>query len=436
MLYGVSEEIIPAVTRPLGSIFVRDTPLSEYPRMIAEVGKVAPEIAYGIAYEVNTRIFLRFPEYFTDAERLGREWETRKSAPVVSLEEAKKKVFELEPWLLEPDDDEEEAKEEQALAEASREKLPLLSALGKYPRLGEQTITRERITVRNQAEPARPNLTNWMRVYRDELGVGYHDPMIRGKFIFNSDNCKKLSSEERERLNLILRSIEENVPVDIDPEKIEIVFPEFHTATKDSSVRSVPAASPTRAIPSVPAPVASQPRPVAVAPVSVQPSSPVVPNRPTHSFVPTPAFATSTARETPTHPSVATAPVAPPAPPRRPVSFVPTPPADLPIDGTFSFSSPHALPVESEEKGGLSIRRPGVVPLPSGQVIFGAEDGTGSIAPSTGPSSDPGFAGKKVAFDRPASDMNPFHIHPVGTQGRNQAPGTGAGRTVDLRSEE
>ncbi|NTW75673.1 MAG: hypothetical protein HGB34_02115 [Candidatus Moranbacteria bacterium] len=424
MRYRLSEDSIPAVTGPTAELFLKEVPLSDYPKLIAEEAKVAEGVAYGVAYEVNQRIFLRFPEYFTDAERLGREWEAKKSAPVISLEEAKKKVFELEPWLLEPDE-EEEAKEEQALIAVLREKLPLLSAIGKYPRLGEQIITRDRIMVRNQVEPVRPNLTNWLRVYRDELGVGYHDPMIRGKFIFDSVNCKKLSSEERERLNLVLRSIEENMPIDIDPTKMEIVFPEFRASEKNHPV-SAPVSGMARLIqrPSAPNPATGPARPVA--PSTVSNNTDVRNERPQpRPFVPNPPVLQ------PTTP--------PRAPARKPVSFVPSPPPDLPVGGTFSFSSPHALPVESTGEGELSIRIPGSPSLPSGQAAFGVVHSASDSPVST----------RKVVSDRSGSetpaivqlapqsapDLNPFHIHPVGGLGRGRTSEPEAGSTIDLRND-
>ena len=135
------------------------------------------------------------------------------------------------------------------------EHLALLPALGKYARLGEQQITRERIRVANQPELVRPSLTNWLKCYREELGIGYHDPMLRAKFLFQSVNGKALSSDDRERVNLLLRSMEENAPLDIDTAKMEIVFPSFDVkegvapvATHPSSSHSSP--SQTRELPS------------------------------------------------------------------------------------------------------------------------------------------------------------------------------------------
>ncbi|NTW29761.1 MAG: hypothetical protein HGA33_00600 [Candidatus Moranbacteria bacterium] len=325
------------------------------------------------------------------------------------------------------------ARNRESVTAASRsiEKISLLPALGKYPKLGEQIVTRERLQLKSQPEPVRPNLTNWLRVYRDELGVGYHDPMTRGKFIFDSVNCKKLSSEERERLNLVLRSIEENMPIDIDPTKMEIVFPEFRASEKSHPVsRSTAPATPLPAVvlpkvvsqvawpiqrPSAPNPVTGPVR--SPGPSAVSNDADVRSERPQpRPFVPTPPVLQSP----------------PPAPARRPVSFVPSPPPDLPVGGSFSFSSSHALPVESEEDGGLSIRRPDVAPLPSGQAAFDQRVADKVEAVPSELSRD----GKNNAIQPTAPDMNPFHIHPVGTRGESTDFGFGTGRTVNLRGDK
>ncbi len=105
--------------------------------------------------------------------------------------------------------------------------LPLLQALSKYENLGNQLITNERIRIKSQPEPVRPSLLYWSKYYRDELGIGHHSTVDRGNFLFRSENGKRLTAPERERVNLVLKSVEENYPVDIDTERSEIIFPAF-----------------------------------------------------------------------------------------------------------------------------------------------------------------------------------------------------------------
>lgn len=112
--------------------------------------------------------------------------------------------------------------------------LPLLQALSKYQQLGQQVITSEKIKLKTQIEPVRPSLVNWLKYYRDELGIGQHSSVERGEFLFRSENGKKLSPEERERISLILKSVEEYLPIAIDAERQEIIFPARNPALRDS----------------------------------------------------------------------------------------------------------------------------------------------------------------------------------------------------------
>lgn len=348
MLYGLAEKEIPATTKPLGPVFIREMALKNYPTYIMQEIGVDISIARGIAYEVNRRIFLRFPEYFTDAEALGRQWEAQKAAPSVSLEEAKQKVLELEPWLLERDEEDED--ESGSIPTEAAVRLPLLRAVGEYPNIGNQQITRERIRLQGRQDTVRPSLANWVKSYRNELGVGYHEPVVRAKFLFDSENGKKLTSEERERLNVIIRSIEENEPVEIDTERAEIVFPE------------------SRIIERAPKPEARVTAPRSAPVMGAEHIGQAPPKAPSRPLVkPAPGFSDSRPRPV----GASNAPVAPSAP-RRNATMSPAAPPDLPVSGnvsqsspapaprpvggTVSFSSSHALPGERPKKKGSYIR--------------------------------------------------------------------------------
>lgn len=225
LLYGLSEEKIASVTLPLGAIFVGDMRLNDYPAEIAAKAEVDDGTACGIAFEVNKRIFLKFTKQFPDAGMLQRDWEKRKKAPVMSEEEAKNKIQELEPWLQV--EKEEVASVEMPTRAIVTIRLPLLQALSKYEQLGNQLITQERIKLKSQPESVRPSLLYWIKYYRDELGIGHHSTVERGNFLFRSENGKKLTPEERERVNLVLKSVEENSPVEVDTEQNVVIFPPF-----------------------------------------------------------------------------------------------------------------------------------------------------------------------------------------------------------------
>jgi hypothetical protein len=112
-------------------------------------------------------------------------------------------------------------------------RLPLLKAMGEYRHLSEQLLTNEKIKLKTSMEPVRPSLGNWLRSYREEIGIGFHETAQRGNFLFQSVNCKRLSNDDRARLNLILKSVEEDFPLEIDTTHETIIFPRTDDASME-----------------------------------------------------------------------------------------------------------------------------------------------------------------------------------------------------------
>lgn len=136
-------------------------------------------------------------------------------------------------------EEEDETENKAPIREGTLRKLQILEALSVYPNLGNQSITESRIRIKSQPEPVRGSLYNWIKYYRDELGIGQHSTVERGQFLFRSENSKSLPIEERERINLILKSIEENYALDIDTEKQIIIFPVMHSEKPSMKTQGV-----------------------------------------------------------------------------------------------------------------------------------------------------------------------------------------------------
>lgn len=103
-------------------------------------------------------------------------------------------------------------------------KLPLSQALQKYPKTGEQLVTSSPIKLKIFPDPVRPSVKNWIAEYHAVLGAGSHGTMERGNFLYHSDNARRLSFGERQKLAVILKSLDENEAVAVDGEKQEIIF--------------------------------------------------------------------------------------------------------------------------------------------------------------------------------------------------------------------
>jgi hypothetical protein len=103
-------------------------------------------------------------------------------------------------------------------------KISLYQALQKYPALGEQLVTAGPIKLKVFPSPVRPSIKNWIADYQQNLGAGRHGMMERGNYLYHSENTKRLTAEERQKLAVILKSLDEEEPVAINPEKQEVIF--------------------------------------------------------------------------------------------------------------------------------------------------------------------------------------------------------------------
>lgn len=103
-------------------------------------------------------------------------------------------------------------------------KSTLVKAIGDFPHLAEQNITGSQIKLRSLPTPVRPSIKNWIKDFHDSLGAKKHSPIDRGNFLFHSENAKKLSSIDRQKLGTILKSLDEETLLTIDTENEKVVF--------------------------------------------------------------------------------------------------------------------------------------------------------------------------------------------------------------------
>jgi hypothetical protein len=159
------------------------------------------------------------------------------------LERIRREILSMNPTQY--TDPEDNADEESFLSPSIDPKLirylPILKALSEYPELHQQRITTEKIIVKGEREPVAPTVRNWLRVYRDELGVGQHGSIERGQFLFQGTNTKSLSAAEREIVSTIIKSLDEEEPLAIDTQKKTLIF---QLATKGQSAAPTPPAVP------------------------------------------------------------------------------------------------------------------------------------------------------------------------------------------------
>jgi hypothetical protein len=226
-LYGLGENAIGIISDPVAPIFIKEISLGNLPGIISSKLRLPGNIAYGVSYELARRIFLKFPDYLNDAPALVDQWSRMKSNPVISEDEAWKKVLALEPWIMEEEKEKSESvlhpKEEERYKPVS-EQLTLIDAMKKYADLGEQQITTDQIIIKHFQEPVRPSLKNWLADYTAHLGYEHHSSIERGNYLFQTENTKNLSYQDRQKLSQALKSFDEKTPLEIDMQTKQIIF--------------------------------------------------------------------------------------------------------------------------------------------------------------------------------------------------------------------
>ena len=114
--------------------------------------------------------------------------------------------------------------------------LSVASALVQFPNVAEQVISSMPLKLRISPNPVKPSVKNWIADYREQMGMGKHGTFDRGNFLFHGENSKRLTSVERQKLSAILKSLDDETPLSINPDKQEIIFENLQTDERMSQV--------------------------------------------------------------------------------------------------------------------------------------------------------------------------------------------------------
>ncbi|MDX9856043.1 MAG: hypothetical protein WCZ08_02060 [Parcubacteria group bacterium] len=111
-------------------------------------------------------------------------------------------------------------------------KLTLMQAIEKYPEIQDQIISEGLLKLQGKENLVKGSIRNWIRDYYNTVGAGNTDLMKRSSYIYYSQNSKNISNAEKQKLSVILKSLDENVPLEVDLMKKEIVFKESASARR------------------------------------------------------------------------------------------------------------------------------------------------------------------------------------------------------------
>ncbi len=287
-----------------------------------------------------------------------------------------------------------------AVAETKKEiQLSLLEALSQYPKLGEQNVTINQLKLKYFDAPVRPSIKNWMTDFHDNMGAGKHGAIDRGNYLFHSENGKKLTPFERQKLSEIFKSLDEQTPLKIDTEMQTVIFESGAPSARSSSSSSPEAAEDVfqrfaSRSPQVPARAYSPPNfaPQAPTQTNVEPR-PQISSEDNYFG----NFSSSPTRESKAGNSLGS-------------------PNFADLAGTVSFSSPQKLPVEQDADPVKNVPRPVEKPreaaAPKPQAVAEVLQKPAVTAPVK-------------AISRPAIERSPSPVKPVVRQSQWHISPTG-----------
>jgi len=236
--------------------------------------------------------------------------------------------------------------------QAQIEKLSLSAALQKYPEVGEQLVTSNRILLNRFPEPARPSIKNWLSDYTFTMGFDPHDSAARGIYLFQNKNTRNLNRQDQQNLNYILKAFDTNEPVEINLTQKQVVFPRFFVEKKP------PQSAPQQTLAAALTPVIPQEKPLSPPAPSPRKGSGLLQRAHSANFSPqknsivlnstTPPAASGTftlSRKNPSLSATASEKKLTVAPNN---AILPAAKKTLPERTTLQFTSPHKLPFEKQ----------------------------------------------------------------------------------------
>ena len=172
--------------------------------------------------------------------RIFRIYDFLLSAPISGLTDTVMQILRFPLYIKSASTDTSTKKIEQdhSISPQKIIKLLLSEGLHKFDKLGEQLITSQPLKLQYFPSPVRPSIKNWLADYHQIYGQGVHSEMNRASYLFNSENTKRLSNTERQRLAIVLKSLDLDLPVDIDQNAQQIVFNTQITAISNTNFRN------------------------------------------------------------------------------------------------------------------------------------------------------------------------------------------------------
>ena len=191
-------------------VIFKELTIENLPKSIEKELKTDKETASHIALDLLIKKFYLARSYFPGIDDMILKLGGRipKEKPRKLAQQLLKRENEMEVMK-----EKEKVEEKQRLADTIISK-PIVDILKEFPIVGKQQIgNQESIILKSKDVPIKPLIKYWMEDYREKMGQYRHSNIQRVQYVYHDKNTKNMNEEERRQLNLILKSVDEKIPL-------------------------------------------------------------------------------------------------------------------------------------------------------------------------------------------------------------------------------
>jgi len=207
--FSLEKEKTSLLAKIAGQVILKEIPLEKFPIAIKQFLVVDNETTQKLSIITAIKEFLPVRDYLKDTEKFIVAWGGNlpailplifqpKSAQPPTAETPINKV--TPPPVLKV------ALTQKSLRQIVQDNKEILN----------QVLTTTPLKIADFDQPVRGTIKNWLADYVKQKGAAKHDSMIRGDYLFKSDNAKNLSSQEKLLVAEILKSYDENSALTYD----------------------------------------------------------------------------------------------------------------------------------------------------------------------------------------------------------------------------
>ncbi|MCK5084547.1 MAG: hypothetical protein KAQ64_02745 [Candidatus Pacebacteria bacterium] len=208
--YKFEQRHVDMMTDIIGLLALKEINLEQAKDNIQSKFELDERSAKEVSLIILTEIFYPIKDYFP-----GIEDEILKLGGKIPKEKPKK----LTEQLLKREEEMEKMKEREE--EEKRERMadtiiskPIEELVKEFPVVGEYQIgSQKAIELKSMPVPMKPLIKFWLKDYKEKMGYYQHSNLERVQYVYRDKNTKNMNEEERRQLNLILKSVDEGIPL-------------------------------------------------------------------------------------------------------------------------------------------------------------------------------------------------------------------------------